>query len=476
MRRRAPLLAFLLAAAAGAQAPPEAGTFPDLRRLEPGVVHSGLPTTRDPSQTFDLYLPSSFDAGKRWPLLLVFDPRSRGRLAAEIFVPGAERFGWIVASSNNTRSDGPWEPNERAVNAMFPDLMARLPVDPQRLYATGFSGGAMLAWVVGVRTGQLAGVISVGGRPPDNFERDPAKFALWAEAGTDDFNHDPTRELDRLGERGGRPHRLEFFAGDHQWFSATEAERALAWMELAAMRERRRPVDSALAARLCADDLAGADALLAANDRLAARRRLLAFAEACRGFADVAPAEARAAQLARDPAVRRALKDEEWGVSYEQGARWRLAQTLAALRDEVSVPPTSRLASLLGLREMQATAALPGPRGEAGRRVLAQVRVQFGFYLMRDLFAARDWARALPGLELAAAAAPEDVGVRYNLACAQARTGKKAEALASLARALDLGLPHPEQMATDEDLASLRGDPAFEALLARARGVAAPPP
>jgi len=170
--------AFALAAAT---APCPATTPPlqpvDLARLERGVIHSGLATRRDPTQTFDLYLPSGFDPARRWPLLLVFDPRSRGRMAAEIFVPAAEQWGWIVASSNNTLSDGPFEPNLRAVNAMFPDLVERLPVDPRRIYAAGFSGGAILAWLVGLKTGQLAGVISVGGRPPDNFESEPAKFA-----------------------------------------------------------------------------------------------------------------------------------------------------------------------------------------------------------------------------------------------------------------------------------------------------------
>jgi len=81
---------------------------------------------------------------------------------------------------------------------------------------------------------------------------------------------------------------------------------------------------------------------------------------------------------------------------------------------------------------------LPGPRGEAGRRALALVRVQLGFYLLRDLFAAKDWSRALVGLELAAAAAPDDAALRYNLACAQARTGRRAEALEESRRAVQL--------------------------------------
>ena len=476
MRRAAAPLLLFVALGARAQVPPPSPAGVELAGLERGVLHSGLPTRRDPAQTFELYLPTGFDPARRWPLLLVFDPRSRGRLAAEIFVPAAERWGWIVASSNNTMSDVPFDPNLRAVNAMFPDLMARLPVDARRIYAAGFSGGAILAWVVGQRTGQLAGVISVGGRPPDNFEREPARFALWAEAGRTDFNHDPTRDLDALAASGRQPHRLEFFDGAHEWISAAEAARAVAWLELVAMRQQRRATDLEAAGRLCADDLAGADTLLAADDRLGAWRRLEAAAEVCRGFADVAEAERRAAALGRDPVVLRALKDEDWGAAFEKTARRRLAAAESLLREEVSVPALQRLEGILGLPEMRAAAAQPGPRGEAGRRALAQVRVQLGFYLMRDLFAAQDWNRALVGLELAAEAAPQDAALRYNLACAQARTGRRSEALASLARALDLGMPGPEQMATDEDLAALHGDPGFDALLERARAGSSPRP
>ena len=33
-----------------------------------------------------------------------------------------------------------------------------MPIDPERIYAAGFSGGAMLAWALGRVTGGLAGV------------------------------------------------------------------------------------------------------------------------------------------------------------------------------------------------------------------------------------------------------------------------------------------------------------------------------
>ena len=473
---RAPLvwvpLLFAAAAAHGAEPP---ATPADLVHLAPGVVHSAIAAQPDPTQTYELYLPTGFDPAdttRRWPLLMIFDPRSRGARALEIFRPAAERWGWILASSDNTMSDGPFEPNVRAVNAMFPDLMVRLPVDPKRVYATGFSGGAILSWVVGQETKALAGVISVGGRPPEGFESEPPRFALWAAAGTSDFNHDPTLELDELAAKGSRPHRLEIFEGPHGWFDAEEASRAVAWMELVAMKEGLRPVDAGRVAELRAADLADADALLAAGEKLAAMRRFAAVAATFHGLADAPEAARQAAELEHDPVVRRALEDERWGRRFEIAAGRRIGRAISVLRDEIDVPPLARLEGLLDLPAMKRVAAQAGPRGAAGRRALVAVHVQFNFYQTRDLFRGGDYARAVPALLLATESGPEDPISWYNLACARARTGHPDDAVAALRRALELGIPAATHPAEDPDLASLHGRPDFEILLA----AHAPPP
>ncbi len=440
--------------------------------LESGVIHGPIPTLPDPTQTFELYLPRGFDPAKRWPLLMVFDPRSRGRFAAELFTAAADEWGWILASSNNTRSDGPFEPNLRAVNAMFPDLAARLPIDPKRIYATGFSGGAILAWIVGLETGQLAGVISVGGRPPEGMAAEIPSFAVWSTAGTLDFNHDPTVELDRIAARAGRAHRLELFAGKHAWFPAADASRAIAWMETTAMREGRRSIDAARVEALAAADRAAAEALRAAGDPLSARRRFLAVAASYRGLlgeAAIAELERAAAELERDPRTREAEKDEIWGSRLESAVRRRTGEAIAALRNEDPTPPAVRLRAILDLPSVRSAAARPGRRGAAAQRALASLAVQFGFYLPTELFAADDYPRALVALAIATEVDPGDPFAWYNLACAQARTGSPAAALESLGRALDAGLPDPGRIESDDDLASARARPEYSRLLERIR-------
>ena len=77
-----------------------------------GILVEHVRCPADTSQTYTLYLPSAYDTTREWPLLLVFDPGARAARAAEVFREAAERFGWIVAASENSRN-GPWEPTLR---------------------------------------------------------------------------------------------------------------------------------------------------------------------------------------------------------------------------------------------------------------------------------------------------------------------------------------------------------------------------
>ena len=69
-------------------------------------------------------------------------------------------------------------------------------------------------------------------------------------------------------------------------------------------------------------------------------------------------------------------------------------------------------------------------------------------------------------LETAVALRPNDTNVLYNAACTLGVLQKKAEALAMLRRALAAGYGNLEWVARDPDLASLRDDPEFQALVA----------
>jgi hypothetical protein len=60
---------------------------------------------------------------------------------------------------------------------------------------------------------------------------------------------------------------------------------------------------------------------------------------------------------------------------------------------------------------------------------------------------------------------PDDPTTHYNLACSLALLDKLGEAFDLLERAVALGYEDVEHLLADEDLASLRGSPRFEAIV-----------
>ncbi|MEY3608914.1 MAG: hypothetical protein RLZZ447_1702 [Verrucomicrobiota bacterium] len=60
---------------------------------------------------------------------------------------------------------------------------------------------------------------------------------------------------------------------------------------------------------------------------------------------------------------------------------------------------------------------------------------------------------------------PDNSTAHYNLACSLALTRRRTDALRELRRALELGYDDFRWMQQDPDLASLRDDPEFRALL-----------
>ena len=60
---------------------------------------------------------------------------------------------------------------------------------------------------------------------------------------------------------------------------------------------------------------------------------------------------------------------------------------------------------------------------------------------------------------------PRNATAHYNLACSLALSKRRADALRSLHRAIELGYTDLEWMQQDPDLEGLKGDPEFERLL-----------
>ena len=461
----AAILLALLTIAPQSPAAPEPKTFP-LGQIVPRVICDA-----DPERSYALYLPTAYTPERTWPLLYLYDPRKRGALAAERFREAAEAYGWILASSNDTASDDPTAPNASAVNAMWADTHRRFSVDPRRVYASGFSGGARLAILLALqREGEVAGVIAAGGGFPDSASPRPGmRVAFFGSVGNLDFNYGEMRRLDRALGTLGVAHRLAAFEGPHSWCPAAVCAEGVEWLELQAMKSGRRAKDPALAGRILQDRLEKAAAAEAAGRKADAFERFSEAAEDLRGLTDIQGAEDAAARLGKSDDVRRELAEEARREETERQAADRLWKDLKAALAADPPLPLRAIANQLQVARLRKEAG-PG-RPEADRlsaaRVLETIFVQTAFYLPRDFAAKHDFLRAEIAIGLAAELKPDRAGtVLYNLACFRALAGDRKGAIASLREAVAKGYRDREAMESDPDLASLRGEKAYLAILA----------
>jgi predicted esterase len=280
-----------------------AGAVAAAADLPVGEIVGTVQCADDPAQSYALFLPRAYSPDRVWPVIFAFDPGGRGRTPVERYQAAADRYGFIVAGSNNSRNGS--AENGRAVIAMTGDVLARFRIDERRIYVAGMSGGARVAFSVALGSRQpVAGVIASSAGYPDEKPRKSLPFPVFATAGTEDFNHLELRRLDRTLTS---PHHLAVFEGGHIWLSSDLAIEAVEWLELQAMKSGLKPRDDGEIERLFAKRAA------AAGDGVdAARYRALrALAEDFDGLRDVRDVAAQAAALGKDKNVRAALKRED---------------------------------------------------------------------------------------------------------------------------------------------------------------------
>jgi len=317
----------------------------------------------DDTQSYALFIPPGYTHDRPSPVIFAFDPGARGRTPVDRYQAAAARYGYIVAGSNNSRNGSP--DTVHAVSAMSMDVLSRFNIDPRRVYLAGMSGGARVALATALTAPGIAGVIASSAGYPDSQPRRAVPFALFATAGTEDFNHIEMRLLDRALTT---PHHLTVFTGGHTWLSSALALEAVQWMELQAMKSGIAPrdaqkIDEILTARTSAIPANSTDA--------ASYLALQAIVADFDGLSDVSSFAVRADALGKTSAVHAALKRDR----AEDDREADVSQNAYAAQNRLS--GDDRFVALAELRETwknlskQANADNDSAERRIARRVLA---------------------------------------------------------------------------------------------------------
>jgi pimeloyl-ACP methyl ester carboxylesterase len=429
-----------------------------------GTVNPKVVCSSNPPENYALYLPAHFSTNREWPIIYVFDPLARGEAAAEVVRPAAEKFGYIVAASNNSKNGSEGGSREAAI-AMWDDTQQRLPVDPRRRYVAGMSGGSRVAASVALSCGDcVAGVIAnAAAFPPGAVPPHPMKFAYFAAVGDADFNYREFVRLRRQLDRAEARYRIRVFEGPHGWAPPEVWLEALNWMDIQAMASVTLTRDSARITASLQETLARAQAFESANQPLMAFREYESAIRDFSGLADVGAAKAKLAEFEKSKAVKAAEKREAADVEEQE----RIVKNLSVQMQKLATGDLDAN----GFSELLTSISTLKRKAEPATRenlVLRRAQIELAMYAYesgQSCLTKKDYDTALSFFRLAATGARKPGAAHYQRARIYAIQSDKKEMLAELRLALSGGYHEPAALDGDE-FRPYRVDPEFEKIIA----------
>ena len=448
--------------------------IPQTDSIPKGQLVERIEALNGSSQTYALYLPSNYTPDRKWPVLFAFDPGARGHAPVERFKEAAEKYGWIVLGSNNSHN-GPWKLVVDAWNAMLTDSQRRFAIDDQRMYTTGFSGGARAAVRIAAECKCLAGVIATGAGFPVGLAPSPQmSFVFFGAAGVDDFNYRELKSLEEPLTKAGMRHRVQTFDGRHEWPPVSTSTAAVGWMELQAIRAGKRPRHDGLIDAMWQQLLNDARALEEAKKFNEAYQHYLDLGATFKGLRDIAEVETKVNQLGNSPELKAALREEQAQIKKQRELEGRL-NTLMAARDagasinqsEEGFEAGNLFPKILNDLRKQSKASEDSAQRRVARRVLDGLfagLIEQGIGLLQT---EKNYSDSIKRFKLATEVNPDRAGAFFYLAWAYAANRDKKKSLQSLNTAVEKGFADASKITANKAFDSIRNDPEYQQILAR---------
>lgn len=213
--------------------------------INPGEITSHVNCIPDSTQSYSLFLPASYSKEQKWPIIFIFEPAARAMLPLEKYHALANKFGYILMCSYNSRN-GPNEPIFKAANAMYSDAFERFSLDENRIYLSGFSGGARVSCLIALSNPKVNAVIGCGaGFPYSQPPREKIGFDYLGIIGKQDMNFFEVMNLDSVLNNYCQNNLMLTFPQGHQWPDSETYRFAFYWLETKAMRNEKIPTDHA---------------------------------------------------------------------------------------------------------------------------------------------------------------------------------------------------------------------------------------
>ncbi len=434
-------------------------------QLTPGQI-GDVNCSFDASQSYTIYLPSNYADSKKWPIIYLFDPGGRGRRPVTLYKDLAEKYGFILAGSNNSRNFG--SDLAKDLKAVWDDTHSRLAIDERRTYSSGFSGGARVAGAMALSctTCQIAGVIAHGAGYPASKPPGGDKLPYFFAVGNRDFNWPEVMNIRREREESSSPYRIRVFDGPHQWAPVEVMEDAISWIILKSMQSGNLATDQTFIDRLFKQRQSEAASAQAANDplrQLSAQRSLVSDFSS---FKDVGEIAKSLTELKTSARFKSALKEERQQIDKQLTLASEIAPKIRTYIDGSEPDPTSLRTEILQgmgrLNDESEHAKKETDRLIAGRAFgdLWVSSIENG----QQELQARHFEKAEACFQLMSQVR-NDPWPLLLLADTHAAAGNKKQAIKDLQEAIRRGLKDVSVLESDPGLQGLKGDTEFQRLI-----------
>lgn len=423
----------------------------------------------DPGETYALYLPSNYTPARAWPIIYAFDPLARGLVPVRLYKDVAEKYGFILAGSNNSRNFSIQE-SSKAASTIWDDTHLRLVIDSHRTYTAGFSGGARMAGMVAFRCSpcHIAGVIAHGAGYPLGVQPTEKNSPLYFLAvGDEDFNWDEVVQVRRAREQSGLPYRAEVFHGPHQWAPSSVFEDAVVWMELKSMQSGAQPrtpefIDAQFAKRQ--SELIDATNRADAVAQLGALRSLVSDFD---GLRDISTYRQELKDLKASAALNQGLKNEDSAIASQEASSSVLFSELGQLETSSSDDRTQLRDQIVAqMARLKQDAAHAKSENKRLPLVRAFSSVQASYIESGQAqFERKQYDLAEFYFQIVSEASPEEIWPELLLAETSAARGNRKQAMSRLRQTAKLGLTNPEAYQKDRNLQNLDNDPEYRTFL-----------
>jgi hypothetical protein len=204
-----------------------------------GKIIPAVACQDDASFSYALYIPQKKEDPA--PLIYFFDPHADGPLPLNKYRALADKYGFILVGSNNSKNGNDYQKADLIWHHIFTDTKKRLPVDFQNLVVCGFSGGAKVAGFLALNHPEIKSVIANSAAMPENASTADFPFSFTGLAGEGDMNMTDVVTFCQLLDKTKTLHRMILFDGKHEWAPQSDMRIAFLSVLLDRVRQNNKP-------------------------------------------------------------------------------------------------------------------------------------------------------------------------------------------------------------------------------------------